>query len=365
MDADVRADSDTDLSTPKVTGTISLYEGLFQLASVGEEFRDAKAKVILSADGSVAIKDAEANGLTGKVTLQASAHLDALRVRDASAKIEIPDGHALPILSGGTQVAQLTGKIGLKLRWAPGSDVIVSKVEISPLLSNLPLTSAHDVQALEVAANTHVGVYHARKDFRAIHLTAQSGNAGAAPATAPANPITLRVPIHLGDNVIVKRGTDLQVQLETCPFPKDENAPFPACTLMVTVTDKVQVRGQITLRSGGFLEVQGKRFEIEKGIVSFVGDDPTNPEISVTARWPAPDGTIVYADFIGLSRPARSPCARNRRGRKTRSSPSSSSARPRVRRRRPTPHPRPTRPPRRGRRPGASLRRASRRGSTS
>jgi translocation and assembly module TamB len=55
--------------------------------------------------------------------------------------------------------------------------------------------------------------------------------------------------------------------------------------------------GQIVIR-GGFLEVQGKKFEIEKGTITFVGD-ANNPILIVTAGWTAPDGTQVYADFVG------------------------------------------------------------------
>ena len=56
--------------------------------------------------------------------------------------------------------------------------------------------------------------------------------------------------------------------------------------------------GQIRVTRGK-LEVQGRRFEIEKGSVTFVGDDPANPHILVTAAWNAPDGTRVFADFVG------------------------------------------------------------------
>jgi translocation and assembly module TamB len=44
--------------------------------------------------------------------------------------------------------------------------------------------------------------------------------------------------------------------------------------------------------------VQGKTFTIETGTVTFVSD-PTNPQVVLTASWPAPDGTMIYADFIG------------------------------------------------------------------
>jgi translocation and assembly module TamB len=90
--------------------------------------------------------------------------------------------------------------------------------------------------------------------------------------------------VHLGSDVEIKRGTTLRVQLEGDP--------------KIEITDKARMSGQIRL-TRGILEVQGKRFEIEKGIVTFVGDDPGNPQIVVTAGWTAPDGTRVYADFEG------------------------------------------------------------------
>jgi len=49
---------------------------------------------------------------------------------------------------------------------------------------------------------------------------------------------------------------------------------------------------------GGFLDVQGKKFEIESGTVTFTGA-PNNPTAEITAGWSAPEGTRVYADFVG------------------------------------------------------------------
>jgi translocation and assembly module TamB len=67
---------------------------------------------------------------------------------------------------------------------------------------------------------------------------------------------------------------------------------------VLRITDKARMSGQVRLKNGT-LEVQGKRFEIERGTVSFVGDDIGNPQVVVTAGWKAPDGTRVYADFVG------------------------------------------------------------------
>jgi translocation and assembly module TamB len=63
------------------------------------------------------------------------------------------------------------------------------------------------------------------------------------------------------------------------------------------VADETDVSGRIEVR-GGKLDVQGKTFEIERGVVTFEGDDPANPTITATARWDAP-GYTVYAEYLG------------------------------------------------------------------
>ena len=88
----------------------------------------------------------------------------------------------------------------------------------------------------------------------------------------------------------VERGTQLKIAL--------------GGTVTVRVADETHVSGQIQLKSGT-VDVQGKPFEIEKGIVTFVGTDPSNPDVVITAGWTAPDGTRVFADFNGSVKSGR------------------------------------------------------------
>jgi translocation and assembly module TamB len=57
------------------------------------------------------------------------------------------------------------------------------------------------------------------------------------------------------------------------------------------------VTGRLELR-GGTLDVQGKLFDIERGLVTFSGD-AANPTITATARWDSPLGYTVYAEYSG------------------------------------------------------------------
>jgi translocation and assembly module TamB len=87
--------------------------------------------------------------------------------------------------------------------------------------------------------------------------------------------------VQLGDLEVV-RGTDLKVDLDG----------------KVDV-HSAKVTGQIRLKQGGVLAVQGRTFTVDSGTVTFVGPDSSNPQVVVRAGYKAPDGTMVYATFIG------------------------------------------------------------------
>jgi translocation and assembly module TamB len=95
-------------------------------------------------------------------------------------------------------------------------------------------------------------------------------------------PLTIQV--NLGD-VQVVRGTEIKVDLTG--------------KLSVKAGGTTVVTGQIQLKPGGTLTEEGKTFTVESGSVTFVGDDPSNPEVVVQASWTAPEGTVVYANFVG------------------------------------------------------------------
>ena len=61
---------------------------------------------------------------------------------------------------------------------------------------------------------------------------------------------------------------------------------------------ETKITGQIRVESG-WADVQGKKFEIERGTVTFNGETPPNPVVIATATWKAADDTQVYAEFVG------------------------------------------------------------------
>jgi len=143
-----------------------------------------------------------------------------------------------------------------------------------------PDTSGYELQSLDAAKDVRVGVRRADGVFAALPLQPLEPG-GKSGGTEPAQP--LRIQIKLGKNVTVERDRTAQAQLTG--------------QLTVLVTGETDVEGRIEVR-GGKLDVSGKTFEVERGVVIFEGGDPGNPNISATARWDAP-GYTVYAEYVG------------------------------------------------------------------
>jgi translocation and assembly module TamB len=164
-----------------------------------------------------------------------------------------------------------------------GRDTKVA-VDIPRLHTQFPLSSSNKVQELDEAKDIRVGYFRRPQQFVLLPKDADDLKEEEPPPPSETGPGRTVIDVHLGSEVEIKRGTTLKVTLEGHP--------------KIEMTDRARMSGQIRL-TRGFLEVQGKRFQIERGTVTFVGDDPGNPQITVTAGWTAPDGTRVYADFVG------------------------------------------------------------------
>ena len=291
---------------------MSFSEGVVEAPAIGEEFHDVKAKVTLSPDGTIKLEDVAARGLSGLITASGDARLDGTTLLGADLNVDIRKGQAIPLDIQGTNLGSAYGNITVKAVGTPDGKSLTVAVNVLHFHVDLPETGVpRSPQGLGDAPSVHIGVYRSGDRFlilptdgapvklvAARNLAVQpvpSGGgvesakpveppAGQAQAAADTTPgLALTATVKIGE-VEVVRGQDLAIALDG--------------NLTAKVGAATVVRGDIHLKSGK-LVVQSKPFTIEKGTISFVGDDPSNPEVSVTAGWNAPDGTHVMADFIG------------------------------------------------------------------
>ena len=260
--------------------TVALSDGAFEAASFGGAFRSASGKLTVTQDGLVRLEDASAQALSGRVQAAATARLDGLELSGARAVVSVAAKDPVPLVFDGVKLGAIDGRFELAVD-RPADKGLDVTVDVPTAHLQLPPTSASlDVQPLGELAGVKVGVKSAAGDFVDVPLDG-SHEDDAAVAAARRNPV--RVAVRLGD-MQVSRGTDLDVRLEG--------------QQTVVMADRTTVAGQVRIARGTF-DVQGKPFAVDRGTVTFVGDDPSDPQVVLTASWAAPDGTTVYADFVG------------------------------------------------------------------
>jgi translocation and assembly module TamB len=285
LDGQVKADAKATLDprdrTAHLAGVVKLTDGRFELASVGGEMRDATATLTFTPDGVITLSDAHAAGMSGRISAAATARLDSRGLYGANATIVVPKASALLLSVSGAQVGTVDGNVGVKVARVDERHELDVDVSIPTLHVQLPFQSTRDVQQLGPIAGVRIGHQTAAGGgFTTVDLDPEK----AAPVTRAEGALAVVVTIELGHDVTVKRGGTLSATLEGKP--------------VITVTDTIRYSGQIQIVTGT-LDVQGKQFEVEKGVVTFVGGDGTNPQVVLTASWTAEDGTKVYAEFVG------------------------------------------------------------------
>jgi translocation and assembly module TamB len=278
IDAEARLDVDPATGAARPQGTIALSDGTFELVSLGGEFADVSTTVKLSPDGLITVENFVAHPLTGKLEAAATARMRGFAFAGASATVQVAKTSPIPVVFDGVQMGTLDGHFDITAEPTPehGLDVMISAPTIHMVL---PDTGTHDVQALGDLDGVTTGAKLGSGGFVEIPLDATIPVGPGGPPPAP-----IKLDIRLGNEVEVTRGTNLDVHLQGEPI--------------VTIAEDVKVTGQIRLVRGS-IDVQGKPFTIENGTITFVGDDPSNPQVVLTAEWTAQDGTRVYADFVG------------------------------------------------------------------
>jgi len=274
LDSDAHLELDPKTRQAHLAGTLSLAKGTLEASAGGGEFHDISAQVSLAPDGSFAITKLSASGMTGHLDLTGSGQMDGLRLRSAKATVTIPKNAAIPVTAGGAELGSIDGRIELSA--AQGQGALRLQVAVPSIRVTLPEASSADVASLGAMTDVRIGAH--RGNPATFVLLPEH------PAQAPAKEQAsegLAVAVQIGDAEVV-RGTDLRVHLDG-----------------QVAVQGASVSGRIVLKRGGVLTVQGKTFTVEDGTVTFAGTDPSNPQVVVRAGYTAPDGTIVYAAFVG------------------------------------------------------------------
>ena len=283
-------DANTELTvsptSTRLSGSAKLEQGFVQVPAIGQRFSDITARFAV-ADDQFKLERLEASGTTGHISVKGAAHLDGFELRAAEAQVTIRKHDSLPITLEGAEIGEAWGNLSASYV-SPTRGERKLDIDVPEFHLVTPESNGYALQSLDAPTDIRVGVRRADGTF--ANLPMQPLEPGGKSSGAGGEPVRpLRIQLKLGRNVTVERDRSAQAQLTG--------------QLTILVAGETEVNGRIELR-GGKLDVSGKTFEIERGLISFEGTDPGNPSIAATARWDAP-GYAVYADYVGDVRDGR------------------------------------------------------------
>lgn len=287
IDADAKATIFPARKDAKLEGSIAVREGVMQLAAIGEEFRDMRAKVQLHPDGRIEVRDVFARSIEGEVHAKADVKLKGMALASADASVRIPEDHPLDLALNGQPIGEVHGNVKLNAKTSDDGNTLALVVDVPRFDVDLPQVMKTGVQELGENEKIRVGVYRDpytlvklpldKEDFEHDEIEAKK-------LAAQADEKRTDIDIRLG-RISIKRGNTGEAVLSGNP------------KIAIDGSETV-ITGQIRIESG-WADVQGKKFEVEKGTVTFTGETPPNPVIVATAHWESAEGTDVYADFVG------------------------------------------------------------------
>jgi translocation and assembly module TamB len=321
LSADIRyRQPQKDPQSGKLSGKVSLREGVVDAVVIGQEFRELQADVTLSEEGTVRLTNASLRGSAGRAVLEGTAHLRGLALQDASGSLTIAKKEALPVTFQGVEYGSAWGDIRVSAKpgkkGAGGDAALLSlDVNVPRMDVELPDTPTKSTQGLDPAPTIDIGTRvegegsGGRVVFTELPLgkppkqekeaepepsvdptvreqAAIAGEVPSAPKPAAVEKGGVVVTIALGPDIRIHKSNTIDLWLK---------GDLKASTAKETVA----VSGLIQT-DRGFVEVQGRRFSVERATVSFDPDrPPSDPTISATALYVAPDTTRIFADFIG------------------------------------------------------------------
>ncbi len=266
------------------SGEMRLEGGVVQVATIGQPFENASFRVAASPSGEPASTTSAPTQATAR-----SAGTRPSRWKGSRSGTPAPSFHperpGPPDRAGGRPDGRGARPGGARGGEA-GRGRSPSASTCPRSISTLPPTIGRSVQPLGENADITTSAPLSQKDYEARRAPAEPPEQ--AKQSAGGTPIAMEV--HLGR--IGVEGDMVQASLSG-----DRAHP-----LRIKVAGETEIRGNVNIVSTGRLEVLGKEFEIEPGVVALQGD-PSNPFLNVRAYHDTPEGTRIFIDYVGQLNP--------------------------------------------------------------
>jgi translocation and assembly module TamB len=299
---DGRGSATVDTTSRVFEGGVTLSGGRLYVNAIGEEVTDVSAVARFERDGGFRVQDATAKIGAGEVKASATGRMNGLRFESVDVVAVVPSKDGVPLSAEGATFAQANGEVRLSARMAADRRSLAVNVTVPRAKVTIPTRGTQKLQPLDPDKSIAIGVRQrdgtlaapalrpgeARRREEAVKRSDAAAAAGAIDGIdgiAPADDLLARFTVVLGDDIELEgRGVRIYLTGRT----------------IVDLGNEIAVTGQIALRQGGTVDVQGRKFVVDRGTVSFApGGDPTDPIVIAAAYWDAPDRTRIWVEFNG------------------------------------------------------------------
>lgn len=275
-------------------GGVALTGGRLYVNAIGEEITDVRATAVFERDGAFRINDATAKIGAGEIKASAAGRMHGLRFESVDAVAVVPSKDGVPLSAEGATFAAATGEVHLSARMPADKKALAVTVTVPRAKVTVPTRGTQTLQSMDPDTTIDVGIRQRDGTLLAAAqrpgVAKRSKAAAAAAAAAAAGHVE---PDNLAAHFAVTLGDDVELEGRGVRV-------FLTGRTLVDIADEIAVTGQIALKQGGTIDVQGRRFVVDRGTVTFAaGDAPTDPIIVAAAYWDAPDRTRIWVEFNG------------------------------------------------------------------
>jgi translocation and assembly module TamB len=270
-------------------GAIVFSKGVIESPVVGEAFHDVTARIFMKPWGLWNVQELSGRATSGKFTATAQAQMNGFHLQKAEAHLKIAQREKIPLTMQGTALGTAWGQIDAKGQMTPDGKRVDIDVNVPNFHVDLDDATGHGVESTDPDATLAVGIHdkHGKMELLAYDGTKPVKLLQPKKPEGASAPMAIHLVTHLGPDLEIRRGTMVKVYVGGGPI--------------VDVGARTKVSGVLTVPNG-YIELQGKRFNVEKADVTFTGQEPNNPLVQAAAVYDSPDGTKVYAKFAGPAR---------------------------------------------------------------
>lgn len=264
-------------------GGLALSQTSMYVNVLGEQVSGLNATARFERSGAFTISDAAGKLGSGEFKATVQGKMKGFQFASAEASITAAK-EGIPISSEGATFASASGEMNVQAQMSADRSALEVKLQVPQANIALPDRSTQQLQSLDPDKTIDIGIR--KRDGKLDTAAVRRGRGGTgknATATTTAA-FTTKLEATLGQRVRLEgRGMDVMLGGKT----------------YVQLANELSVTGQIDLH-GGTIEVHGRRFNVDRGVVTFPeGGDPANPVVVAAAYWDSPDRTRVWVEFAG------------------------------------------------------------------